>query len=144
MKIHGLTDSPEHTSWRGARERCLNKNHKDYNLYGGKGIRMCERWNLFLNFLEDMGKRPPNNTLDRIDSDGDYEPSNCRWADKTTQCRNQKIRSDNSSGVKGVCLKGSKWCARISVNKKRIHLGEFSNFNDAKLARLNAENKYWK
>lgn len=139
-----MTNSPEHISWRGARERCLNKNHKDYSTYGGKGVSMCKRWDLFINFLEDMGKRPPNNTLDRIDSNGDYEPSNCRWVDKTTQCRNQKIRKDNSSGVKGVTLKGNKWYARISVNKKRIFLGSFDDLNDAKSARIKAEQKYWK
>ena len=139
-----MTDSPEHISWRGARERCLNKKHKDYSIYGGKGISMCKRWDLFLNFLEDMGKRPPNNTLDRIDPNGDYEPSNCRWVDKTTQCRNQEIRKDNTSGVRGVHVRRGKWEARISVNKRRIYLGSFDNINSAKEARINAEKKYWK
>jgi hypothetical protein len=68
--------------------RCKNLNNK---YYGGKGIIVCDRWiNSFTNFLDDMGKMPEGYSIDRIDSDGNYEPSNCRWADKQTQINNRK------------------------------------------------------
>lgn len=82
----------EYSSWNGARQRCYNPKCARYKRYGGRGIKMCERWrNSFDNFLEDMGRCPDGLTLDRIDLDGDYEPSNCRWADKITQATNRSV-----------------------------------------------------
>jgi hypothetical protein len=133
-------------SWRGMKERCSNPNHKDYHLYGGKGIKVCKEWvNSYSTFLTDMGERPDEKTLDRIDSDKDYNKSNCRWADQLTQCRNQNIRKDNKSGCKGVSKKKTdkKWCVRISTKEKRIHIGYFENLDDAIKARKDAEVKYW-
>lgn len=84
--------SAEYRSWCSALVRCNNKNNRKYNDYGGRGITVCDRWaNSFENFLQDMGLKPSNkHSLDRIDNDGNYEPSNCRWATPKQQTRNKR------------------------------------------------------
>ena len=82
---------PEYGPWREMRKRCLNPQAYRYPNYGGRGIRICERWDSFANFLADMGPRPSlRHSIERVDNDGNYEPSNCVWADQRTQCRNKR------------------------------------------------------
>lgn len=71
------------------KNRCLNPNATDYPRYGGRGIRVCDRWLSFENFLADMGERPNGTTIDRIDGSKGYEPTNCRWATASEQQRNR-------------------------------------------------------
>lgn len=82
----------EYNTWKGMRRRCLNPSNPRYALYGGRGIRVCDRWlDSFQAFLDDVGPKPsPAHSLDRIDTNGDYEPGNVRWATQQTQCRNQR------------------------------------------------------
>lgn len=85
--------TPEYRSWTRMLCRCLNRNHKDYHRYGGRGIAVCARWNDFASFLADMGPRPGGGrSIDRINNDGNYELSNCRWATPKEQAQNRRRR----------------------------------------------------
>lgn len=96
---HGKHLTSEYSSWKAMKSRCYREKNIRYDRYGGRGISVCDRWrNSFENFYADMGDKPASDyTIDRINPDGNYEPSNCRWADKLTQTLNTNY--DRSKGV---------------------------------------------
>lgn len=138
---HGLSKHPIYDCWIAMKARCLNKNNPQYFNYGKRGITVCDRWvNNFENFLEDMGIPEKGMTLDRIDNNSGYSPNNCRWV--TIQEQQKNKRTNNI--VPGVVFEKdrNKWRADISRFGKRYFLGRFKTFEEAVVAREQAENKY--
>jgi hypothetical protein len=122
LRTHGACETPEYRVWRSMRERCRLRPHPRY---GGRGINVCDRWfNSFADFIADIGPRPtPKHTLERINGEGHYEPSNCKWATWIEQ-------NNNKSGIRKVTINGqadtiANWCRRLGINRdtvsNRIH-----------------------
>lgn len=120
-------------SWSSMRRRCNDKNRHNYRYYGGRGIKVCERWqNSFPNFLLDMGERPSSkHGIDRINNDGNYEPSNCKWSTISEQAKNKRAYS--KSGYKGIYWHGlaKNWQIQLKVNGKNKTYGHFKRLEDA-------------
>jgi hypothetical protein len=120
FRTHGMTKTTEYNSWTCMRDRCNSPGDIGYANYGGRGIKVCERWNdSFQNFIDDMGPKPsPRHTIDRIDGDGDYEPSNCRWATKREQRLNVRGIIRLTHG--GETLTLNEWGQRLGINPQTI------------------------
>lgn len=105
--------SPTYHTWAGMKARCNNPKNTHYSHYGAQGIQVCERWAKFEMFLEDMGEKPKNHSLDRIDPNGNYEPQNCRWADDVTQARNK--RNNRYLTAFGKTMTLQQWAIELKV-----------------------------
>lgn len=124
--------SPTYRTWRSMINRCYRPQEDSYQYYGGKGITVCDRWrNSFADFLSDMGERPQGKTLDREESNGNYEPSNCRWADAKTQSRNRGKSKNNKSGYQNVHWRKNRWLVLFSIDGKKKYFGSFTDVDAA-------------
>lgn len=121
---HGKCGTGEYRAWTGAIGRCGNKNNQKYKDYGGRGIRVCDRWlelngQGFANFLEDMGPKPsPKHSIDRIDVNGDYCPENCRWATPKEQSNN--TRRNVIISINGLAKTATEWSEFSGIDRTTI------------------------
>ena len=145
-----IDDKYTYSSYNAMIQRCTNENHDSYHKYGGSGIVICERWLLpngvgFSNFIEDMGSRPENHSINRINSSHVYSKETCEWASTSMQSFDQNVRQDNPSGITGVKYRNdrNKWSSFIYVNDEFINLYYGDSMDDAIKARTDAELKYY-
>jgi len=117
---HGMSSTNIYNSWRSLRQRCSNKNNREYHNYGGRGIKVCDRWiNSFENFYKDMGKRPKGKSIDRIDYNGNYEPENCRWATREEQDNNK--RNNHFIEYRGEKKTLAQWSRKLKGGNKLVY-----------------------
>lgn len=140
---HNMTNSKIYGVWEGMKQRCLNDKSTHYSYYGGRGITICDEWvnnsSSFLIWAMNNGYQE-GLSIDRINSDGNYEPSNCRWATRTTQVENtRQLWKHNKSGYRNVYWHkaAKKWDVNFCINGKTTHIGMFINIEDAILYRNN-------
>ncbi len=124
---HGLSKHPLHRTWARMKDRCFNKESKYYVRYGGRGIKVCERWMSFMNFYDDtISTWDAALSLDRIDNDGPYSPENCRWTDDKTQSRNR--RNVTSLTVNGETKLFVEWAEIIGISAPTLRARERSGW----------------
>lgn len=128
--IHGWKDSKTYRVWSHMKERCERRSHKSWPDYGGRGIKVCDRWQNFESFLSDMGPVPERLTLERIDVNGNYTPENCRWASRTEQARNR--RSTRLLTAFGETKPAASWLedGRCSANRTTFYKRIASGWDD--------------
>ncbi len=116
---HGLGKPSSYTVWAAMIGRCTNPNLRSFKDYGGRGIKVCERWRKFENFHVDMGERPRDTSIERIDNDGDYEPLNCRWATDMEQARNTRRTINLTHNGRTMCLVD--WAKEVGIDWSTVY-----------------------
>lgn len=139
--------------WKNMIERCYREDYKEYYLYGGRGITICNdwlndfdsfyTWAINNNYKIDFTKNRNDISIDRIDNDKGYSPENCRWVNNIVQARNKRLYSTNKTGVSGIRNYKNGYRVLISVNSKHKHIGCYKTLEEAIKARKNAEILYW-
>lgn len=131
-RTHGMSGTPEHNTWLWIIQRTSNPQNKRFGDYGERGIRLCERWRSFENFLADMGLRPsPQHSIERKDNNGDYEPGNCEWATNEQQAANR--RSNINLSLNGETHHLAEWSRRIGVKRATLEYRWHAGWDDAKI-----------
>ncbi len=116
---HGMTNSRTYSIWRGIHDRCVNPNSKDFHNYGGRGIKICDRWeHSFILFLEDMGEAPAGMQIDRINNDDGYYKNNCRWTTVKEQANNRRTCIMVTFGNKTQTV--AQWAEETGLERKTL------------------------
>lgn len=118
MPTHRMTKTSTYYCWANMIQRCTNPNTIGWKRYGGRGIAVCSRWRTFINFLEDMGERPSERFLERIDNNKGYEPANYKWATRLEQSRN--TRRNVYLTFDGITTTRKEWAEKIGISEAAI------------------------
>lgn len=137
---HGLHKHPMYRTWAGMKSRCSNPKDAWYRRYGGRGIKVCERWLDFANFYADVGDRPKGHTLDRIDNDGDYTPENVRWATPPQQ-QETKTQTSRYLTAFGVTRTVDEWADHTGLAKGTIFMRLHRGWSVAKALRTKPQKR---
>lgn len=124
--------TPEYRSWESMKARCRNPNYSNYKYYGGRGISYCKEWEVFQNFLDSMGKRPSKqHSLERINNNGNYEPSNCKWASKCEQMLNRSNAIYLT--LNGVTMPIREWASKLGIPLKVLKSRRGEKWSDERI-----------
>jgi len=129
-KTHGMSTTSIYKIWSGIKKRCLNKKYREFHLYGGRGIEICDRWKeSFEDFYTDMGPRPSkNHSIDRIDNNSGYSKANCRWA--TSEIQDNNKRSNVYLTSYGVSMSTAQWSRVLEIPASRIRDRLYAGWSD--------------
>lgn len=128
---HGKTHSSIFNIWISMKARCLNKGNHAYKNYGKRGIKICKRWMEFKNFYKDMGDKPCNLSLDRINNNGNYSPKNCRWATRKEQSNN--CRTNNKLSLNGKIRNVTEWASILNISPFTLFNRKYIGWSDEKI-----------
>lgn len=140
---HGGSGKSSYNTWRAMMRRCYNPKDKDYYRWGARGISVHHAWHDYVVFSSDIGEPSGAETLDRIDTNGNYEPGNVRWATPTVQARNISVPKKSKTGFTGVLFHGGKYYATITAKSKKFYSKCFATVEEAAAARKELERLHW-
>jgi hypothetical protein len=140
---HGGWKKSSYNTWRAMMRRCYNPADKDYPRWGGRGVTVYKPWHDYNTFADAVGEPSGSETFDRIETTGNYEPGNVRWATPTVQARNIRLPKTSKTGVVGVLFHNNRYYAAITVKKKKFYSRVFCTVEDAAAARKELERLHW-